>query len=220
MQFDFQYALSILPILLQATVVTIAATIGGMVVALVVGLLVAILRITNLPVLGLVLAIVVDFVRTTPLLIQLYVVYYVLPLYGLVLPAFETGVVVLGLNYSAYTSEVYRAGLLSVHRGQWEAATALNLSASRTLIDIIVPQAVRPMVPALGNYLIGMFKETPLLATITVPELLATAEKLSFSSFKYLETFTMVGLIFLMLSYPSSRLIHRLEAKQSVPNVD
>lgn len=215
MTFDFQYALQILPTLLEATLITIRIALLGYVVALAIGLVLAILRlIGNKPVRTLVWAI-SESVRLTPVLVQLFFAYYVLPQTGIKLPAEPTGVLVLGLHYGTYISEVYRAGIRAVPSGQWEAAIALSIPVPAVWGRIILPQAIRPMVPALGNFLIQLFKEVPLLSTITVYELLSTANLLASSSFKYFETLTLVGVIFFTLSYPSSLVFRHLEARNA-----
>jgi polar amino acid transport system permease protein len=117
------------------------------------------------------------------------------------------------LHYSTYLSEVYRSGIDNVPRGQWEAAKALNFSKLRTWTSIIIPQAILPMVPVMGNYLIGMFKDTPLLSAITLVEILQTAKVIGAQSFRYLEPITMVGVIFLILSYVSSLGVQWLELR-------
>jgi polar amino acid transport system permease protein len=136
----------------------------------------------------------------------------VFPQFGVVIPALVAGVMALGLHYSTYCSEVYRAGLENVPRGQWEAATALNLGPMATYRDIILPQAIPPMVPALGNYLVGLFKETPLLSAIAVLELMQTAKIIGSETFRYLEPITLVGVFFLVMSLASAALIRRVEA--------
>jgi len=148
MNFDFDYALQILPTLLRATVITFQATVGGMVLAMIVGLALELLRRSGVKPVVYATKGFVSFVRGTPLLIQLYFLYYVLPLYGLSLETMETGILGLGLHYGAYLSEVYRAGIDGVPKGQWEAATALNASRTHTWLRIILPQAVPPMLPA------------------------------------------------------------------------
>ena len=153
--------------------------------------------------------------RLTPLLVQLFFAFYVLPEWGITIPAEPTGIIVIGLHYAAYTSEVYRSGIRAIDRGQWEASIALSLPDRTVWSQIILPQAIRPMIPALGNFMIQLFKEVPLLSTITVYELLNTGNLLAGDSFRYLETLTMVGLIFFLLSYPSSILIRRLEARNA-----
>ena len=163
MLFDWQFALSILPQLARAAVVTIEATLLGFVVAAVLGLGLALLRRSENPWISTPTGGLIEFIRSTPVLIQIFFLYFVFPRFGIVIPAFTAGVMALGLHYACYCSEVYRAGLEGIPRGQWEAAIALNLSPARTYWDVIIPQAIPPVVPALGNYLIGMFKETPLL---------------------------------------------------------
>jgi polar amino acid transport system permease protein len=153
----------------------------------------------------------VEFVRSTPLLIQLFFVYFGLPQLGFRPTPFLTGVITFGLHFSTYISEVYRAGFESVPRGQWEAARALNFSPADTLLRIVFPQALAPVIPALGNYLILMIKDTPVLAAISVMELLETARGLASSSFRYLEPLTMVGLFFLVLSILAGIGVRRVE---------
>src|SRR5690606_25866702 len=103
------------------------------------------------------------FIRNTPLLVQVFFIYYSLPMMtGISLPAFYAGILGLGLHYSTYLSEVYRSGIEAVPRGQWEAATALNYTKLDTWRSVILPQAIPPIIPVLGNYLIVMFKETPI----------------------------------------------------------
>ncbi|MCW5688985.1 MAG: ectoine/hydroxyectoine ABC transporter permease subunit EhuD, partial [Pseudolabrys sp.] len=131
------YAISILPILGIGLIVTLEATICGFAIAMVVGLLFALLRRSNSRLITWPVGLIVEFLRDTPLLIQLFFLFYVLPNFGIVLPAFLTGALALGLQYSAYTSEVYRAGLDAIGRGQWEAATALNLSRAQTYRDVV-----------------------------------------------------------------------------------
>ena len=216
MHFDFHFALEILPALLRGAVVTIEATFGGMALALVGGLLLAVGRMSKLPLIPVLCLCYIQFMRNTPLLVQLYFVFYVLPLVGLTFDALATGIVGLGLNYSAYIAEVYRAGIEGVPSGQWEAAIALDISPRHTWTRIVLPQAIPPMVPVLGNYLIGMFKDTPLLATITIPEMFGAAEQVAGVTYRYNEPYTLVGLIFLMLSYPASLAVRRLEARTAI----
>lgn len=210
---DWNYAFSIVPQILSALKITISATFVGFLIAMIGGLVFAFSRRSKFKPLSLLAGGIVEFIRSTPLLIQLYFLFYVLPLYGLDMNAFTAGVLGLGLHYSTYLSEVYRGGIDAVPKGQWEAATALNFSKINTWRRIILPQAIRPIIPTLGNYFIVMFKETPLLSAITLVEILQTAKIIGSESFRYLEAFTIVGLLFLILSYPSALLIRRLETK-------
>jgi polar amino acid transport system permease protein len=201
---DWGYAWQILPDLLAAAVITIEATILGFAIAAVLGLAFAILRMSQNPWVSNPITGFIEFVRGTPVLIQIFFMFYVLPQFGITMPALLTGVLALGLHYATYCSEVYRAGLENIPRGQWEAATALNLTPYRTFKDVIIPQAIPPVVPALGNYFIAMFKETPLLSAIAVVELMQTAKILGSFSFRYLEPITLVGAFFLIMSLVAS----------------
>ncbi len=205
------FALSILPILGIGLIVTLEAAAAGFAIALVLGLVFALLRRSRFAVISWPTAFVIEFLRDTPLLVQLFFLYYVLPIYGIVLPAFLTGALALGLQYSAYTSEVYRGGLDAVSLGQWEAATALNLSRGRTYWDIIIPQAIPRIIPAMGNYLVSMLKETPVLSVVTVVDMLNLANLIGDRTFEYLVPLSLVGLIFLILTLVCSAAIHWLE---------
>ena len=211
--FDWDFAWSLMPELLDALRITIAATVLGMVLAMALGLFWAVLRKSKFPLLYWLATTVVEFFRSTPLLIQVYFLFYVLPDAGLRLTPFQTGVLALGIHYSAYLAEVYRAGIDSVPEGQWEAAKALNLSRVRTFKSIILPQALPPVIPALGNYLIAMFKDTPMLSAITVLELLQTAKIIGAETFRYIEPLTLVGALFLILSLISAKMIRFLEQR-------
>lgn len=214
------FALSILPILGIGLIVTIEATVLGFLVALALGLVLALLRRAHTRLIAWPTAVAIEFIRDTPLLVQLYFLYFVLPNYGITLPAFLTGAIALGVQYSAYTSEVYRAGLDAIRRGQWEASIALNLGRIRIYRDVIVPQAIPRIVPALGNYLVSMMKDTPILSTITVVEMLDLAKVIGDRTFRYLVPLSLVGAIFLLLTIVCSVAIRWIEAalpKTGVP---
>lgn len=213
MPFDVDYARSILPLLLKASLITIEATVVSFFLALIGGLVLAVLLRARLPVIGWIIWAAMQFIRSTPLLMQVYFLFFVLPSLGVTLPPFTTGVIGLGLHYSCYMAEVYRAGLESVPRGQWEAATALNYPRHRAMVQIILPQAVPPMVPVLANYMIAMFKDTPILASITVIELMQTANIIASEKFLYVEPMTLVGIIFLAMSLIASVFVRLLEGR-------
>lgn len=213
MEFDFAFALDVMPELLEALVVTIQATLGGSVLAAALGLVWAIMRRSHAWPVRESARWIIEFVRSTPLLVQIYFVFYILPDLGLRLSPMLTGVLALGVHYSAYMAEVYRAGIEGVDRGQWEASVALNLRPRVVWARIILPQALPPMIPAMGNYLIAMFKDTPMLSAITVLELLQTAKIIGSETFRYLEPLTMVGVLFLLVSLVSSAGVRWAEAR-------
>lgn len=208
---DWSYAREVLPVLLEGLGVTLQATVYGFLLALAAGLGWTLLRRSGSRWVREPVFWILELVRSTPLLVQLYFLFYVFPEIGVVLSPLVAGVLGLGLHYSAYTAEIYRSGIEGVPRGQWEAATALNLNRAQTFWRIVLPQAIPPVIPALGNRLIAMFKETPLLSVITVTELLQRAKLLGAESFRYLEPLTLVGAIFLVLSLAASRLVRRVE---------
>lgn len=208
---DNDFAIAILPILLQGFWLTVQITFFSFLISLLVGLLVAVIRFMKIPVVSRLFDFYVSFVRGTPLLVQAYVAYFVLPQFGLTFDVLPTGIVVLGLNYSAYTAEVYRAGIEQLPKGQWEASRALSLPTGRTWMRIVVPQAVRPIIPVLGNYLIMMFKDSAILSSITIIELLGSALQIGSNYYRYLEPITIAGLLYLLISFPCSLLIRRLE---------
>lgn len=211
--FDWSFALEILPTLGSALLITIQATVLGMAVAVSLGLVLAMLRRSRLRIVSLPTAFVIEFIRSTPLLVQMYFLFYVLPLTGAQMSPLVTGVIALGLHYATYCAEVYRAGIEAVPRGQWEAATALNMSRWRTAVGVVLPQAIPPVVPALGNYLVAMFKDTPLLSAITVVELLQQSKMIGSATFRYTEPLTLVGVLFLALSLVAAWGVRGLEAR-------
>jgi polar amino acid transport system permease protein len=216
--FDWNFALEILPTLLQGMVVTIQVTLMSFALAAVLGLLFALGRRSENKVLSEPIGASVEVIRSTPLLVQLFFFFYVLPQYGLRMPAIVLGTIALGLHYGTYTSEVYRAGIDAIEKGQWEAAVALNFSPLDTWTRIILPQSIPPMIPALGNYFVAMFKETAQLSAITITELLLTGRIIGTQTFRYLEPITMVGLLYFLISYPSSLIVQRLEARYAHAN--
>jgi polar amino acid transport system permease protein len=211
---DWDYAWSVLPDLLRALVTTIEITVLGSVLALLLGLVLAIVRRARIPVVDQVLWAFVEIVRSTPLLVQVFfLAFALLPWLGLRWSAFAIGVLALGVHYATYTSEVYRAGIDAVPRGQWEAATALSLPRSRVWLGVVLPQAIPRVLPALGNYVISMFKEVPLLLAIGVVEVVNAAREAGSGTFRYIEPYTMAGVLFIVLSYPASLLVRRLERR-------
>ncbi|MEZ0603808.1 ectoine/hydroxyectoine ABC transporter permease subunit EhuD [Paraburkholderia sp. IW21] len=200
MEWDWSFAREIMPILLQGLKITVLATLLGAVVAAVVGMAFAILRLSPNRAVSRTTTAAASFIRGTPLLVQLYFVFYVLPDIGIRMPALAAGVLALGVHYATYTAEVYRTGIENVPRGQWEAAKACNLSPAQMWQHVILPEAVPPMLPALANYLISMFKETPLLSAITVLELMNEAKIVANTDYRYLEPMTLVGVLFLCIS--------------------
>ncbi len=208
-----QFAISILPILLIGLKVTIEATILGFLVALLLGLVLAMLRSVRFRIVSWPAWFVIEFLRDTPLLVQLFFLFYVLPLYGVSLPALAIGIIGLGGQYSAYCAEVYRGGIEAIGKGQWEAARALDLSRFTIYRDIIIPQAVPRIIPSLGTYLVSMIKDAPLLSAISVLDMMAASTIIGNQTYNYLVPLTMVGLLFLLTTLVVSFLVHKLDRR-------
>jgi len=200
MEWDWDFIWQIMPTLLEGFRITILATILGAAVAMIVGLALAIARRSPVAAVSRTVGFVSEFIRGTPLLVQLYFIFYVLPDIGIRLAPLVAGVIGMGIHYATYTAEVYRAGIENVPRGQWEAAKATNLTTRQAWIHVVLPQAIPPMIPALANYFIAMFKETPLLSAITVLELMNQAKSIANSNYRYIEPMTLVGVFFLVIS--------------------
>jgi polar amino acid transport system permease protein len=214
MIWDWQFAFDVLPELLYGFVrYTLVATVLGTALAAVLGLAFAIIRRAHVPVLAPLTTAFIEFIRSTPLLVQLFFLFFVLPRFGITIGALTTGIIGLGVHYACYLAEVYRAGIEGVPKGQWEACTALSLPPRLQWQHVVLPQAIRNVMPALGNYAISMFKETPFLALITVPEMVQRSFSIGSISFRYIETITLAGLIFLLASYPTAIALRKLETR-------
>ncbi|PXY26773.1 ectoine/hydroxyectoine ABC transporter permease subunit EhuD [Prauserella sp. PE36] len=214
MDWDWEYAIDSLPLLAEGILVTIELTVLGALLAYVLGLVFAMIRRVGVPVLSQFVYLFVEFIRSTPLLIQVFAFYYLLqPAIGVKLSPFLTGVIMLGVHYATYTSEVYRAGIEAIPKGQWEAARALSIPRGRVWTGVILPQAVPRVLPALGNYTISMFKETPLLLAIGVVDVLNSAKEAGAETFRVIEPYTLAGVFFLLVSYPASILVRKLERR-------
>ncbi|MEG3628828.1 ectoine/hydroxyectoine ABC transporter permease subunit EhuD [Streptomyces poriticola] len=213
MNWDWSAVSDFMPHFWEGLLVTLQVLVIGSVISFALGLVWALLmrvpsRWVTWPV-----GVVTEFIRNTPLLVQLFFLFYVLPEWGLTFSALTTGVIGIGLHYSTYTMQVYRAGIEAVPVGQWEAATALNLPVRRTWSAVILPQAVRRVVPALGNYVISMLKDTPMLMAITVLEMLGEARLFSQQNFQFTEPLTVIGVAFIAISYLASLALRALERR-------
>lgn len=213
MQWDWQFTAEILPRLIAATGNTLLAAGIGYSIAAALGLVLALAQRTPFTILTRAIQEFTDFVRSTPLVLQIFFVYYVGPEYGLSLSPWVAGMIAIGLHYGAYLSEVYRGGIESVPKGQWEACTALNFSSAQMYKRIILPQALPPSVAGMGNYLVGIFKDTPMLSVIGVAELMQTANAIGGQNYRYLEPYTIVGVIFLTISLVTAWLIRRFDER-------
>jgi ectoine/hydroxyectoine ABC transporter permease protein EhuD len=214
--FNFSGAWDYMPDLLKGATISVELTLIVMVLSLILGLLVALARVSRLRGVRTLATVYVELIRGTPCLLQLFYIYFVLPVFGFKVPPFTAGVIGLTINYAAYLSEVYRAGIQAVARGQLEAAQALGMSRTLTMRLIILPQAIRIIVPPLGNYFISLFKDTSLASIITVRELIFTGQIVAAVNYQYFAVFTIIGTIYLALSYPGSLCVQALERRMKI----
>jgi polar amino acid transport system permease protein len=214
MKWDWQAAFGAAPALIEGFIVTLQVVLLGSIIALVLGLVLAALQHSGPPSFAGPLRAAMLGVRNTPLLVQVYFLhYFALPALGLASSALTTGIVAIGAHYATYTAEVYRAGIDNVPRAQWDAALALRLRRTEVLRYVILPQAIPPMLPALGNYVIAIFKDAPLLSAISVAEVLTRALDHGARHFRYLEVLTLLGIAYLAMSVIASLLLTRLEER-------
>lgn len=211
--FDWEFALSLVPDMLSALAVTAMATVYGFAVALVLGLMLALGRRSDNRWISWPFAAVIEFVRSTPLLVQLFFLFYALPPLGIVLGPLQTLVIGLGVHYATYCSEAYRAGINSVPSGQWEAATALNVDTRTTWTKIVLPQAIPNVLPALGNFFVAGFKDAPLGSAVQVTGVLFFAGTIASRTFRPVEAYLLIGVGFLIVSIPAAWGVRRLEKR-------
>jgi polar amino acid transport system permease protein len=213
MNWDWSAVGDFMPRLWDGVLLTLQALVLGSLIAFALGLVWALAQRSTLKIVSWPVTAVTEFIRNTPLLVQLFFLYFVLPEWNITFSALVTGVLGLGLHYSTYTAEVYRAGIDGVPVGQWEACTALSLPRSRTWSAVILPQAIRRVVPALGNYVIAMLKDSPMIATIGALEMLGQARQFSAETFQPTEPVTVIGIVFILIAYPASLLMRALERR-------
>lgn len=209
--FNPQVAVENIGPLLGGLLITVELTFVVITLSLVCALGVALAGMSRIAPLRWVVKAYIEVIRGTPLLLQLIYVYYVLPEIGIRLDAFSAGVLALTLNYSAYISEVYRSGIQAIAKGQHDAAAALGMTHALAMRRIILPQAIRIVVPALGNYFIGLFKDTALCSAVSIQELVFTAQVQAALNFQYFTLYTVVAAMYFLVSFPAARLVNYLE---------
>jgi polar amino acid transport system permease protein len=205
------------PVILAGLWMTIFLTITSMALALVVGLGIAMAKLNRhrwyfyWPAQAF-----VEIERDTPLLLQLFFLYFVLPLAGIRIDPIPTGILGLGLNTGAYLSEVIRAGIEAVPKGQLEASRAIGLTYRQTMRIVVLPQALRIVIPPIGNYFVSLFKDTALVSTISIQELLFTTRLVAAQNFRYFEVFTIALILYFIVSFPAAYAVRSLERRWQV----
>jgi len=212
MDWDWELTLEVvIPRLLEATWVTVYVTVISFLLSLVGGLIFMILKTSKNRLISIIATEFIEIIRSTPLLILIFFIFFGLPRFGITFTPVVSGIIAFSLYNSTLCAEVYRAGLLAIPKGQWEACTALNLSFVRSFFRIIFPQSLVPIVPALGNFLVGIFKETPILSFVAVAEIMHVAKLIGYEYYEFTEAITTVGIFFIILSLISAKLINVVE---------
>lgn len=203
----------IVSLLSQGLVITLATTVLAALLALVLGFIGGLMRLSKNRFVRFIATVYIELFRGTSLLVQLFWIYFVLPMFGITMSALTAAVLAIGLNYGAYTSEVVRSGIQSVDEGQTEAGIALNMSRIQRMKRIILPQAFVLMLPNLGNQLIELFKSTSLVALITLADLTYQADVLNATTLQTTEIYSALLVIYFVLAWPMTKGISVLERK-------
>ena len=213
MQAFLQHAREFLPILLQGAVVTVQVTALSFLLSSAIGLVLALGKLSSVRAVSWAASTVVNVIRGLPIIVQLFYIYFVLPEVGIQLTAFQAGVIGLGIAYSAYQAENFRAGIEAVDRGQREAALAMGMRPALLMRRVVLPQAFRIALPPYGNTLVMMLKDSSLVSTITVAEMTRQGQLIAASTFQNMTVYTLVALLYLAMSLPLVWGLRRLEKR-------
>ena len=211
---DFYFLLRYVPLLWRGVLVTLGYTVGTIGLGLLIGLLVGLGRLSRSKLVNLPLIAYIEAFRCTPLLVQIVWFYYALPvLLGIQIPAVAAATMTLSLYTGAFYAEIFRGGIISIEQGQWDAARALGLRPWHVMRKVILPQAVRRMVPPFVNQSITQLKNTSLVSTIAVPDLLYNGSLITAETYRPLEVYTVVALIYFAMLFPSTLLAQAYERR-------
>jgi len=217
MQSFLRDAAEFLPILLQGVGLTLLVTVGALVLSTLLGLVWAVMRVSGIGLLAGLSATLVNVIRGIPIIVQLFYLYFVMPDLGVSLTALQAAIIGLGVAYSAYQAENFRAGIQAIDKGQIEAAQSIGMGWWLTMRRVILPQAVRIVLPPYGNIMIMMLKDSSQASTITVAELALQGKLIASASFKNTSVFTLVALMYLAMSIPLILLVRHFEKKAGKP---
>ncbi|MCD0501911.1 amino acid ABC transporter permease [Bordetella petrii] len=211
----FNDAREFLPILLQGAKLTILVTFGSLLLSTLLGLVWALMRVSGIPLLAKFSASMINVLRGIPIIVLLFYIYFVMPDMGIALTAVQAAIIGLGIAYSAYQAENFRAGIEAIDRGQIEAAMAMGMSWSMTMRRVVLPQAVKIVLPPYGNIMIMMLKDSSQASTITVAELALQGKLIAVSTFKNATVFSLVALMYLVMCVPLILFVRHLEKRSA-----
>ena len=211
----FNDALEFIPILFEGAKLTVLVTLGSLCFSTILGMIWALMRVSRIPALVWFSGAMINILRGIPIIVLLFYIYFVMPDFGLSLSAMHAGIIGLGIAYSAYQAENFRSGIQAIDRGQIEAATAMGMSWTMTMRRVILPQAIRIILPPYGNTMIMMLKDSSQASTITVAELALQGKLIATSNFKNATVFTLVALMYLLMCVPLILLVRHLEKRNA-----
>jgi polar amino acid transport system permease protein len=209
----FQHSAEFLPILMRGVKQTILVTIGSLVLSTVLGMVWAIMRVSGVRALDLIARCVINFIRGVPIIVQLFVIYFVLPDFGVSMSALNAAIIGLGIAYSAYQAENFRAGIEAIDKGQIEAAHSIGMRGTLTMRRVILPQAFRIALPPYGNTMVMMLKDSSQASTITVAELALQGKLIASSTFQNTTVFALVAALYLVMCIPLYLIVGHMEKK-------
>lgn len=213
---DFSVIKDLLPLYLQGCLVTIELTISSMILGTVIGIILALFKVSHIKVLNYISGFYISIFRGTPLLLQIIFIYYTLPSFGVELSPITAGVIALSLNFAAYMAETIRGGIIAIEIGQFEAAKALGFNYFQTMGRIILPQTIRIILPPLGNLSVAMLKDTSLVSAISLVELMRTAQQMYSTTFRPVETFILAGVLYFTMTTVLTRIYLFIEKKLAI----
>jgi His/Glu/Gln/Arg/opine family amino acid ABC transporter permease subunit len=217
MTFEWSVVWSSLPRLLDGAWMTIWLTVATMAIAIPGGLLLALLRLSPLKLISSAATAFVEFFRATPLILQIYWVYYVLPAYfDVQMSQLSTAIVGLACNISAFNSETFRSGIVSIRQGQWNAGLALGMPRWEVFLRIVLPQALMRVLPALASTWVSLFKDTSLVSIISVAELSYVSLQLRAETYRILEVLTAMAVLYWLMGYPQAKLVDYIHRRYKV----
>lgn len=216
MNLDFTVIVPRLPYLLKAAWVTVEASALVLFFGAVVGIVIGVLRVSPIRIVRFTAAAYINVIRGTPLLIQLFLIYFGLPSLGIRLSAFLSGILGMSINSAGYVGEIVRGGIEAIPKGQWEAGKVLGLSYLKTMRHIVMPQAIRHMLPAFGNEFVSLIKESSLLSTLAITELTMAGQQVRSATYASFETFIVVGILYFCMTSIATGCLRFLEQKWSV----
>jgi len=213
MQAFWRDTVEFLPILMSGVALTIIVTLGSLLLSTVLGLIWALMRVSGIGMLTGLSAGLINAIRGIPIIVLLFYLYFVMPEFGLTLTALQAAILGLGIAYSAYQAENFRAGIEAIDKGQIEAAQAIGMGWWQTMRRVVLPQAVKIVLPPYGNVMIMMLKDSSQASTITVAELALQGKLIASSTFKNTSVFTLVALMYLTMSIPLILLVRHFEKR-------